>query len=81
MLTPEDILEQRIVTKGGHQITQFLVKWQALPPFFFFETGNVSWHIFPFSDKMPRASSNNVAEVYVLCQLGCTRNAEPEDEI
>lgn len=40
-LTPLDILEQRIVTKGGHQITQFLVKWQALPPFFFFETGNV----------------------------------------
>ncbi|KAM3238925.1 hypothetical protein P3L10_013958 [Capsicum annuum] len=31
-LTPEDILEQRIVTKGGHQITQFLVKWQGLPP-------------------------------------------------
>jgi len=31
MLSPESILDSRTITKGAHQVLQFLIKWQGLP--------------------------------------------------
>ncbi|KAH0689411.1 hypothetical protein KY289_016769 [Solanum tuberosum] len=31
MLSPESILDSRTITKGVHQVLQFLIKWQGLP--------------------------------------------------
>ncbi|PHU11921.1 hypothetical protein BC332_18851 [Capsicum chinense] len=69
LLTPENILEQRIITKGGHQITQFLVKWQGLPP------SEATWedlptltHQFPdlnLEDKVSLHGGGNVTNLQV----------------